>query len=95
MKRIGGSRRKKLGIFSKDYRRKGKISLTRYLKEFNEGDKVILHIEPGEQKGLFLPRFQGKKGTIIKRQGNAYHVKITDGNKEKVIITRAIHLKQA
>ncbi len=92
MARIGGSRRKRLGTFTKSSRQKGKISQTQFLRSYEIGDKVILKIEPGVQKAVFFPRFQGKVGVITKKQGTCYHVLIKDGNKEKEVITHPIHL---
>ena len=39
------------------------------------------------------PRFNGKIGEIIGRQGRAYVVQIRDGNKIKRLIVRSEHLR--
>ncbi|MEK6907028.1 MAG: 50S ribosomal protein L21e [Nanoarchaeota archaeon] len=94
-KRIGGFRRKTRSKLSKSPRTKGKISLTRYFQEFNVNDKVTLNAEPSYQKGMYLPRFHSKPGTITGRQGRCYLVEIKDGGKTKNLVVHGIHLKKA
>ena len=95
MARIGGSRRKKVGVFTKSSRQKGKIAHRAYLQEFAAGDKVTLKLEPGIQKATYLPRFHGKTGIVKRKQGESYYVEITDGNKTKQVIAHPVHLKRA
>jgi len=93
-KRIGGNRRKTRNIFKKEYKQRGKISLSNYLKEYKEGDKVILKAEPAIQKGLYFHRFHGKLGIVKSKKGSCYEVTIKDGKKKKNIIVHPIHLKE-
>ena len=93
-KRIGGFRRKTRSKLRKTPRTKGKISLTKYFQEFNVNEKVILNAEPGYQKAMYHPRFHGKPGTIIGKQGNCYIIKIKDGGKSKELIVHPVHLKR-
>ena len=95
VKRIGGIRRKTRYKFRKEKRRKGKISVTRYLQSFNIGDKVHLNIESAVQKGMYYPRFMGKTGLIKGRRGRCYEVAINDLGKEKTLIVHPVHLKKA
>ena len=94
MKRIGGIRRKKVGLFTKNVKTKGKLSIRNFLAEFKEGEKVALVVEPAIQKGLYHPRFAGKTGTIIKKTGSCYEVEIKDINKIKSLIVHPVHLKR-
>jgi large subunit ribosomal protein L21e len=95
MARIGGSRRKKVSIFTKSTRQKGKISHRAYLQEFAPGEKVTLKLEPGVQRATYLPRFHGKTGIIKRKQGNCYYVTIMDGDKQKEVISHPVHLRKA
>ena len=95
MARIGGTRRKKSGVFTKSSRQKGKISHRAYLQSFAQGDKVILKLEPGVQRATYLPRFHGKAGIVKRKKGECYYVTIMDGNKQKEVIAHPIHLKKA
>ena len=93
MKRIGGFRRKTSHKFRKRYNQKGKISIKSCLQEFKEGDKVLLHVEPAVQKGMYLPRFIGKTGIIKGKKGRCYEILINDLGKEKTLIVHPVHLR--
>ncbi len=92
--RTGGFRRKTRHKLRKNKKEKGKISIRKYFQKFKEGDKVYLKAEPAVQKGMYLPRFHGKAGCIVKKQGECYYVKIKDGKKEKNLLVHPIHLKR-
>lgn len=95
VQRIGGFRRKTRGKLSKNFRQKGKISITKYFQTFAIGDKVVLHAEPAIQKGMYFPRFHGKVGKVLKQAGECYHVEIKDITKAKTLIIHPVHLKRA
>lgn len=91
--RNGGYRRKSRHKLSKGFRRRGKVSLSRYFQAFKAGDKVCLLAEPAVQKGLYHPRFHGRIGSVTESAGRCYKVKITDINKKKTLIVHPVHLK--
>ncbi len=93
VQRIGGPRRKTRHKFKKPARKKGKISLTEYLKELKQGQKVILKAEPAYQKSMYHGRFHGKHGKVVGKKGNCYYVEIDDKGKTKKLIVHPIHLK--
>ncbi|MBS3117601.1 50S ribosomal protein L21e [Candidatus Woesearchaeota archaeon] len=93
-KRVGGFRRKTRSKLRKNVAEKGKLSIGRYLQQFNEGEMVYLNAEPAVQKGMYFPRFHAKAGTILKKQGACYHVAIKDGKKQKTFIIHPVHLKR-
>ena len=80
-------------LFKKSPRAKGLPSLGRLLVNYNVGDKVDIVIESSQQKGMPHRRFHGKVGEILRKQGNAYIVKVRDLKKEKSLIVRPEHLK--
>jgi len=92
VQRIGGFRRKTRDKLKKPIRFKGKISISRYFQVFNEGETVTIKPEPSVQKGMPYPRFQGKKGTIIGKQGDCYKVQILDGGMKKILLAHPVHL---
>ncbi|MFH1376955.1 MAG: 50S ribosomal protein L21e [Candidatus Woesearchaeota archaeon] len=94
MQRVGGFRRKTRQKLRKNVRDKGKISITNYIKKLSEGDSVQLKAEPAVQKGMYFPRFHGKTGKVIKKQGTNYYVEVKDGNKKKLILIHPVHLKK-
>ena len=91
--RGNATRRKTRHLMAKHFRKKGKISMTRYFAEYEQGTKVQLVAEPAVNKGMYNTRFYGRAGTIKKKVGSCYHVEIKDGNKTKLILSHPIHLK--
>lgn len=67
--------------------------ITKFLKEFEKNQAVVIVQEPASQRGMPHPRFKGKTGTIIEKRGKSYIVQILDGNKAKKLIARPEHLK--
>ncbi|MBS3128996.1 50S ribosomal protein L21e [Candidatus Woesearchaeota archaeon] len=95
VKRIGSSRRKTRYLFTNPKRKKGKLSLTKYLLHYQEGDRVVLKGEPSRvHEGLYFPRFHGKMGVISTKKGSCYHVLIKDGKKEKTLIVHPVHMRK-
>jgi len=94
MKKKGGFRRKTRSLFRKKTKDKSKLSLRRYLQSFKLGEMVELSLESSIQKGMYHPRFYGKKGKINAKQGRCYEVLITDGSKQKTLIVHPVHLKR-
>ncbi len=91
--RIGGDRRKSRYKLQKEARRKGKISVSRFMQSFEAGQKVHLSIEPAIHKGGYHVRFIGKTGVVKGARGRCYEVAISDGGKEKMLIIHPVHLK--
>jgi large subunit ribosomal protein L21e len=77
----------------KNIREKGKLSLSKYFKKFEEGESVAVVLEKS-LKAEIPSRFQGRTGTIIGKRGRAYIVKIKDQNKPKEFLIKPIHLKK-
>ena len=92
--RIGTFRRKTRKKMTKKSSMKGEFSLRSYLQEFDAGDRVALRLEPSIHKGMFFPRFHGKIGSIICKNGSCYEVAIKDINKNKTVIVHPVHLKK-
>ncbi len=67
--------------------------ITKFLKQYKEGQKVIIMQEPSSQKGMPHPRFRGVNGYIIGKRGKSYIIQIQDSNKQKKIISKSEHLK--
>ncbi len=93
-KRIGGFRRKTRYKFRKEVRRRGKISISRYFQQFNNGDKVYLDVESSVHKGMYTPKFLGRSGIVSGKRGKCYEISINDLGKEKKLIVHPIHLRR-
>lgn len=90
MKGSQGYRRRTRG-FKVGSREKGKVRIKRYMRAFSENDRVSINIDPAYQN-IPHPRFQGRSGKIVGKQGRAYFVAIMDGSKEKRILVNPEHL---
>lgn len=80
-----------LSSYTRKLKSAKKLGVTAIFKQFNEGDRVVISIKPGHS-GMPHPRYRGRHGVIVGRQGRSYKVKIKDGNSEKVLISGSVHL---
>ena len=71
---------------------KRKEGITKYLKKFENGDKVIIKIDSSFQNYPH-PRYHGIIGEIVSKRGRAYIVNVKIGNKHKELIMPLEHLK--
>lgn len=71
----------------------GKLKLSEYFQEFNNGDKVAI-IREHSLNPAFPTRIQGKTGVIFGKKGNAYIIKLMDYNEEKTFVIMPAHLKK-
>ncbi len=90
MKGSKGYRRKTRNLKVKP-RNRGKPKIRNYLQEFNEGDKVVIKINPSYQR-IPHPRFNSRIGKVAGKQGRAYYVQIRDGDKNKKVLVTPEHL---
>lgn len=82
--------RKKL---ANDPRDRGSSPPQRAIQEYEAGEKVHLKIDPSVHDGRFHPRFDGRTGEVVGKQGDAFKVQIEDGGTEKTLIVTAAHLR--
>jgi large subunit ribosomal protein L21e len=87
-----GFRSRSRGTFTKSVRERGLPPVTRYLREFAVGDRVMVRIEPADPHGQPHPRYQGRVGTVVARSGRAYRLEFRDGGKRKELVALAVHL---
>jgi len=80
-------------VRKKKIRKKGKVQLSRYFQELNDGDSVAIVKEPSIQ-AKFPERIQGRTGTIEGKRGMSYIIKIKDQEKEKKFLIAPVHLKR-
>ncbi len=71
---------------------RGKPTISKFLKDFNNGDKVCIDFVPSSK--LPHPRFQGLVGTVVGKRGKSYIVEIRDGNAPKKLMLRPEHLEK-
>jgi large subunit ribosomal protein L21e len=77
-----------------DARDRGASPPQRSVEEFDDGEKVHLKLDPSVPKGQFHPRFNGRTGTVVGKQGRAFKVEIEDGSVTKTLIAAPAHLRR-
>jgi large subunit ribosomal protein L21e len=82
--------RKKLANSPRD---RGTSPPQRAIQEYEEGEKVHLKIDPSIPNGRFHPRFDGRTGEVVGKQGDAFKVAINDGGKDKTLLVTAAHMR--
>ena len=70
------------------------MSLSKFFAKFNEGETVLLQVEPSYHKGSYHMRHHAKTGKIDGMQGTCYRVKIMDGGKQKLLLIHPVHLRK-
>jgi large subunit ribosomal protein L21e len=93
MRKSKGYRAKTRTLLKKKPREKGKIGLSKILREYASGDKVVIKIDSSVHKGMPHRRYHGRIGVIAEKRGRAYVVNVTQGNTTKQIIVRPEHLE--
>jgi len=94
VRRSKGLRSKSRHILRIRPRDRGLSPITRSLQTFDEGESVNIVIDPSVHKGMPHIRFHGYTGKVQGKQGNAYIVGITVGNKKKTLVVRPEHLRR-
>lgn len=64
------------------------------MEQYQEGQKVVVDIEPSQSKGMPHRRFQGKVGVVESVRRRSVVLKVMVGNKEKKPIVRLEHIKR-
>lgn len=93
MQKSKGQRQGTRSILRRGRHQRGRISISRIMHEYSEGDRVAIILDGGQQMGMPHRRFQGRTGFIQKRQGKAWVVAVKDGNMQKTVVARPEHLK--
>lgn len=93
VKRSHGPRNRTRSKLRKNVRDKGMPPVTHSLREFNPGDRVSISINSAIHAAMPYPRFQGQTGVVRGKQGKAFVVDFTDGNKPKTLVVGPEHLK--
>jgi large subunit ribosomal protein L21e len=87
-----GYRRKTRYLLKRKSRERGKTGLSRVLREYESGEKVVIKLDPSVHKGMPHRRFHGKIGVIDEKRGRSYVINVSQGNATKEIIVRPEHI---
>lgn len=93
MRKSKGYRHKTRALLRRKPREKGKTGLSKILRKYTSGEKVVIKINPSIHKGMPHRRYHGRIGVIAKKKGRAYIVDVTQGDATKQIIVRPEHLE--
>jgi large subunit ribosomal protein L21e len=77
----------------KRVRERGKHKTSSLIKEFKEGDDVVIYRNLSF-KGLPPKQFQGKPGKIMGKSGKAYIVRFLNGKVYKDLTLNPVHVKR-
>lgn len=88
-----GFRSRSRGTFTKKVRERGLPTMTRYMRTFEIGDRVVVDLEPSDPHGQPHPRYQGRVCTVLEKVGRSYRVGFTDGGKAKQLLAAPVHLR--
>lgn len=89
-----GLRHRTRKLMKKNIREKGAVpKLSLLMLEYKTGDKVHISINPSVHNGMPHRRYHGKTGEVLGKRGRCYAVKVTLGDKEKILFIRPEHLK--
>ncbi len=77
----------------KKIRDRGKLKLSQYFKNIEDGASVAVVSELGV-RAAFPKRIIGMSGKVVQGRGRFKVVEIKDGNKTKTFIIHPIHLKK-
>jgi large subunit ribosomal protein L21e len=77
----------------KKVRQKGKIRLSSYFKNVNDGDMVAI-VREQTVTAAFPKRIQGLSGVVQETRGKFKVIKLKDGDKMKTFIIHPVHLKK-
>lgn len=94
VKRQGGSRKRSRSKLSKRSRDAGKVTISRILKKFQVGDRVLVMIESAVHGGMPHIRYYSKHGDVVGTQGTNYKVQVIVGSKKKMLIMAPVHMRK-
>jgi large subunit ribosomal protein L21e len=77
----------------KKVREKGKIRLSQYFKNIEEGSRVAIVTDLGV-KHSFPQRLKGYSGKVVGIRGKYKVVELKDGNKTKIFVIHPAHLRK-
>ena len=78
-----GFRHRTRSLLRRRVRERGKTGLSKILREYALGDRVLVRINPSIHKGMPHHRFHGKIGVVGERRGRAYVVNVSQGDAVK------------
>lgn len=69
------------------------LTVNDHMKEFEEGEKVLIEFHPSVQEGRVHSRYHGSAAEVTGHRGDAVELSVEDGNKSKTLYIKPVHLK--
>jgi large subunit ribosomal protein L21e len=95
VRRSKGYRSRTRTLFRKKPREKGKVGLSRLLRTYNPGDKVMIRIDSSVHKGMPHRRYHGRIGVIKAKRGRSYIIEVDVGKQTRTVIARPEHIESS
>jgi len=93
MKKSKGYRSGTRRLLKKEPRERGKVRISKLLREYEPGSPVVIKVDPSIQKGMPHRRYHGKVGRVVDKRGRSYIISVTQGDAVKEIVVRPEHLE--
>lgn len=71
-----------------------RTTVNEYMKQFEEGEQVLIKYNPSVQEGRSHQRFYGRHAKVTGFRGDAVELEVKDGNKTKTLFLKPVHLKK-
>jgi len=68
MRKSKGYRAKTRALLKRKPREKGKTGLSKILREYTSGEKVVIKINPSVHKGMPHRRYHGRIGVVVEKK---------------------------
>jgi ribosomal protein L21E len=65
-----------------------------HMKEFEEGEQVLIKYNASVQSGRSHQRFYGDTAEVVGYRGDAVKLEVSDGNKTKTLFLKPVHLER-
>lgn len=73
--------------------KRSKFTVEKFMREFSDGQRVVVKQDPSSQKGMPHRRYRGKIGLVEGKRGSSYVVDLKLGGKRKQVISKPEHLR--
>ncbi|WP_326403755.1 50S ribosomal protein L21e [Infirmifilum sp. NZ] len=92
MRHSHGYRTRSRKMFRHTPRTRGYRGLSRLMREYSQGELVVIDVNPTFIETAPHRRYQGKVGKVVEQRGRAYVIEVQVGGKTKKIITTPEHI---
>lgn len=70
------------------------LTVNDHMKQFDEGETVLIKFNPSVQDGRIHSRFHGKTAKVVGERGSALKLEVKDGKQTKSVFLKPVHLQE-